>query len=238
MLDTVDSDDEDDEEDPSKPHPPLLGDAFVPYPGPLWLDSAGQSCLCVSDTYVDDGVLQAPHVEGAPTYGLFTDWPLGQYEDLMKLVCGPEAVSTKAPEETCWAPAHVVCGLVNYFEAEAIGLSEDKRTHCLKIVTDHLYLRKPWEPTTNHPKDQGQLLLSKIRSDIGTLVRALNAPPECFAFLAFLIRCLKPNMHYSLMKSELHKLYDMASRSLDSNDNIIPSVDEAILALKKTMAPL
>ena len=191
LIDTVDSDDEDDEEDPSEPHPPLLGDAAVPYPETLWLDSAGQSFLCVSDTYVDDGVIQAPHVEDAPGYGLFTDWSLGQYEDLMKLVCGPEAVSTKTPEETCWAPAHVVCGLVNYFEAGAIGLSEDNRTHCLKIVTDPLYLRKPWDPTTNLLKDQGQLLLSKVRSDLGTLVHALNAAPECFPFLAFLIRCLK-----------------------------------------------
>ena len=145
-----------------------------------------------SDTYVDDGYIQAPNIrahDGAEVCRLAAE----SYEKWMCRLCGPDAVSTKNPEELVWAPAQVVCGLIQFAEAGGMGLPEGKRCQLLEILSKPVYHPKPLVFASSNPTvpvGQGPITLGEVRSDLGTLVHAVNAEPNLFPFCVFLTRCL------------------------------------------------
>ena len=157
-----------------------------------WLDIEGTPHQLESDTFVDDGFLQAPHLVGHSSVGNFTDWSSATYEYAMEMVNGLGSVSKKNPEETCWAPAQVVCGLTHFVEAGFIGLPDGKRKQAFEVVTSPCYQHKPLDfDGKGTPLLQQPLTLGKVREHLGLLVHCIEANPEFMIFLSFLVRCLK-----------------------------------------------
>ena len=98
----------------------------------MWRDANGSAFAFCSDTYVDDGFLQGPNVDGEGGVN-HLDASVGEYESLLVHLMGEGAVSLKNLEEMVWSPAQVMCGLMHFVEAGAVGLPDGKRKRARRL---------------------------------------------------------------------------------------------------------
>jgi hypothetical protein len=139
---------------------------------------------------VDDGFLQGPNVDGEGGVN-HLDASVGEYESLLVHLMAEGAASLKNLEEMVWSPAQVMCGLMHFVEAGAVGLPDGKRKRALEIVSQPRYQRKEWDPEANQPQGQQDITLGQIREDMGFLQHVVAVAPDFSPFLTFLVRCLK-----------------------------------------------